>query len=401
MRCLICDSEAVIELLNFGMQPLCNRFPESPNGKEYLHQMILGQCSTCGLIQISKPVPSSELSPRYDWITYNEPEGHLDSLAEIVSKLSGLTQGATILGVSYKDDSTLRRLEERNFTNIRRLDPAEDLGIFGKKPEIETIQDRLTPEAANKIVRRYGHADIVIARHIVEHAHNIRRFMEALKQLLKPQGYIVFESPDCAQSLEKLDYSMPWEEHILYFTLETFQNGMHLDGLTLVHFECYPYPLENSLVGILRFQEGVRSSSLSEGTLEREKKRFRAYSEGLPRNRIRYKEFLSNYRQHQGKIALLGAGHLACTFINLLELREYIEFVVDDNPKKQGLLMPGSLLPIRGSKALIEEGIKLCLLTVAPESEEKVIQRNRDFIEKGGMFASIFPASKNALRFEQ
>ena len=154
MRCLICDSEAVIELLNFGMQPLCNRFPESPNGKEYLHQMILGQCSTCGLIQISKPVPSSELSPRYDWITYNEPEGHLDSLAEIVSKLSGLTQGATILGVSYKDDSTLRRLEERNFTNIRRLDPAEDLGIFGKKPEIETIQDRLTPEAANKIVRR-------------------------------------------------------------------------------------------------------------------------------------------------------------------------------------------------------------------------------------------------------
>lgn len=401
MRCLLCKSEAVIKLLNLGMQPLCNRFPKSSNEKEYLHPMILGQCGTCGLIQITKPVPSSELSPRYDWITYNEPEGHLDSLAEIVSKLPGLTQGAAILGVSYKDDSTIRRLKERGFTNTRRLDPAEDLGIIGKKAEIETIQDCLTPEAANEIVQRYGHADIVIARHIVEHAHDTLSFMEALKQLIKPHGYIVFETPDCVQSLEKLDYSMPWEEHILYFTPETFRHSMLFDGLSLVHFECYPYPLENSLVGIVRFQDKATPTYLSEGTLESEKKRFQTYVEGLSRHRIRYKNFFSDYRQHQGKIALLGAGHLACTYINLLELREYIEFVADDNTNKQGLFMPGSLLPIRGSKALIDEGIKLCLLTVAPESEEKVIQRNRDFIEKGGMFASIFPASKNALRFEQ
>ena len=43
---------------------------------------------------------------------------------------------------------------------------------------------------------------------------------------------------------------------------------------------------------------------------------------------------------------MLGAGHLSGAFINLYGLAEQIEFVADDNPNKQGLLMPGSRLPI-------------------------------------------------------
>ena len=82
----------------------------------------------------------------------------------------------------------------------------------------------------------------------------------------------------------------------------------------------------------------------------------------------------------------------------MLGLKEYIEFVVDDHPSKRGLYMPGSRLPIMGSSALVERGIKLALLTVAVESEDKVIQRNQAFAQAGGAFASIFPASRHALK---
>lgn len=107
---------------------------------------------------------------------------------------------------------------------------------------------------------------------------------------------------------------------------------------------------------------------------------------------------MSEFRRNQGKVALLGAGHLACTFINLLELKDHIEFAVDDNPNKRGLFMPGSRLPILGSEALLDEDIKLCLLTVSPQAESRVIANNESYVKRGGSFSSISPASKMATR---
>jgi hypothetical protein len=78
-------------------------------------------------------------------------------------------------------------------------------------------------------------------------------------------------------------------------------------------------------------------------------------------------------------------------------LKEHIEFIVDDNPQKRGLFLPGSGLPIVGSDALISEDIKLCLLSVHPQAEDRVIENNQGFTEHGGAFASMFPRSKLAL----
>jgi hypothetical protein len=47
---------------------------------------------------------------------------------------------------------------------------------------------------------------------------------------------------------------------------------------------------------------------------------------------------------------MFGADHLACTFVNLLGLKDVVRFVADDNPHKLGLFMPGSRLPIRGCR---------------------------------------------------
>jgi hypothetical protein len=131
--------------------------------------------------------------------------------------------------------------------------------------------------------------------------------------------------------------------------------------------------------------------------LEQELATLRTFAEGLPRQRRRIAQYLGDFCRQQGPIAVLGAGHLACAFINYLQLEKHLAFVVDDNPHKQGLFMPGSRLPIRSSQALLDDNIRLCLLSVNPEVEDQVLQRNRGFVERGGRFASIFAASNRAL----
>lgn len=400
-KCHLCQSGSVTELLDLGMQPICNRFLACPVDEEYTHSMVIGQCNACGLIQISNPMPAAELMPRYDWISYNEPEGHLNQLAEIIGNLSGITRESTICGISFKDDSILMRMNERGFEYTWRVDPEADLGINDHQAGIETIQESFTPGAVKAIAHKYGKADVIIARHILEHAHDMLNFMIALKHLLNPHGYLVIEVPDCSRALEEQDYSTLWEEHIVYFTPDTFRSSFAFIGLSLIRFECFPYPFESSLVGIAQSEEKIVPSFPSESILERERNRALAFSEGLIEHRNRLKRFFPEFRKNQGNIALFGAGHLACTFINLLELKDYIEFVADDSPNKRGLFMPGSHLPILGSDALLERGIKLCLLSLSPESEEKVSKNNQAFIDQGGMFSSIFPVSKHALKMEQ
>ena len=387
-HCQLCNAPKVETLVDFGLQPICNRFPQSATEPEALFPMVMEQCQACGLVQMTQPVPASELRPRVDWITYNEPEGHLDKLANKLGKLPGVK---TFAGITFKDDTLLRRMRERGFITRWRLDPAADLGVRDPGVGAETIQELLTSDVARRVAAVRGKVDVLLVRHIFEHAHRTRLFAEALREFVNPGGYILFEIPDCQQALELCDYSTMWEEHVLYFTPATYRQAFGQCGFSLTSYDCFPYTLENCLVGIAKVEPG----KIERADVMRELQRGRKFAESLAPTREKYRKFLASY----GKpVALFGAGHLAATFINLLGLKEYFEFVVDDNPNKRGLFMPGSKLPIVASAALTERSIGLCLMSVAVESEEKVIAKNQAFTAAGGKFASIFPASKHALK---
>ena len=74
-----------------------------------------------------------------------------------------------------------------------------------------------------------------------------------------------------------------------------------------------------------------------------------------------------------------------------------IDFVIDDNPNKKGMIMPIGNINILGSDVLYNGYIKLCLLGLNPQNQSKVIARHAAFINTGGIFASIFPGTHLAL----
>lgn len=355
-ECAICGSN-IIDVMDLGPQPICSRYLSTPDDNEYLHLLIIGQCEKCRVIQLVDPIPASELKPRFDWITYNEPEGHLDDLAGVIADLPGIKNGSRVSGTSYKDNSLLKRLSDKGM----------------------------------KAVENNGKADVVIARHIVEHMYDPLAFIEKIKKRLSPGGFLVLEAPDFRPSLDKYDYSTIWEEHLFYFTRETFQGLFGFSGMFVQYFNSIPYMLENAMVGIGKIgDQKIKASA--------KKEQISGYINSFEQKKSELRRTLSGFRKKKGKIAVFGSGHLACTFVNLFGLKDLVEFFADDNPHKQGLFMPGSHLPILSSGALIEKEIKLGLLSVSFESEGKVIKNNAGFTKNGGSFASIFPASSMALK---
>ncbi len=239
-----------------------------------------------------------------------------------------MTKDSVVCGVSFKDDSLLRRLGQRGYQNTRRVDPERDLGILATGAGVETIQDRLTSPAAAAIARARGKADVVVARHIWEHAFDPAALLAAVKELMSADGRVVLEVPDGERALSTCDYSTIWEEHPLYFTPATFRHGILLAGLAVEHYECIPYSLENSLLAVARRNPDAAPPELAKATIESERRRGEVYSAGLAGQRERLGGYLAQYRKDHGPIAILGAGHLACTFINLLGLKVHIDCLV-------------------------------------------------------------------------
>jgi len=396
-KCQICSTEQLSVLLDLGPQPLCNRFKADPREEEFRHPLILGQCQSCGLIQLTDPVPTDEIIPRVEWLKYNEPEEHLDDMADVLCSLENLPDKPVASGITYKDDSLLKRLKEKKFDKTFRIDPKIDLGITKQGIASETIIPKLTRNTVKRLVTKYGQADLIVARHILEHAPDTQKFLESINQLLKPDGYIVFEVPDCSLQLRTYDYTMPWEEHMIYFVPDTLKNSFNYTPFKLLHYKKYPYPVENALVTIVRRTNDDSDQIDSNISVSKQLSAGQRYAQNFSMTKTIVQQYIRTYQVNTGSISVFGAGHLSSMYINLMEIKDYIDFIVDDDPNKQSIYMPGSSLPVKGSDSLINEGVKLCLLSLSPESEKKVLQNNINFVENGGVFSSIFPQRDNSI----
>jgi len=394
--CRVCESKNVVPIFDAGLQPISNRFVHAQGDPEAMFPLKLNLCRDCAMPQLAEVFPVEELKPRVDWITYNEPEDHLDKMVDTLAGLPGLSADSLILGVSFKDDSTLRRFEKKGFTRTIRIDPSAHLGIMDKKAGVETLQYVINAATMRPLASRIEKSSLIIVRHVLEHAYNLREFLEGMKELMAAGAYLVVEVPDCSRAIARFDYTTLWEEHVVYFSAATLRRCFEESGFQVSYFMVYPYAFEDSLVCVAQLRTGSLpakkenvDTALSDAL--RFAQEFKAQGE-------RIRSFIKGCRSARGKVAMFGAGHLACAYINLFGLKGMVDFVVDDNTNKKGLFMPGSQLPILGSQALLEKGIRVCLLALNPMSEDKVVERNRGFIKQGGEFFSIFGASRWAFK---
>ena len=74
-----------------------------------------------------------------------------------------------------------------------------------------------------------------------------------------------------------------------------------------------------------------------------------------------------------------------------MKVVDLVDFVIDDNTNKKGMYMPIGNLAIKGSDSLYIENVKVCLLSLNPQNQPKVIANHKKFTDQGGFFASIFP----------
>jgi len=391
--CTVCGFELHSPQISFGRQPPSNRFmPDSESAtKLECHLLSLSTCTHCGTVQLFDRMPMESYRPRYDWLVYNEPERHLDDVALHIASLPGISVSSRLMGITYKDQSTLTRMANMGFTNtvcLQDSDLESTVVPFG----LETVQAILSnPFNIAKLEERYGKADVLVVRHITEHSLSSKELINSLSGLLAPGGYMLLELPDSERVFNQNNYPFIWEEHISYFTEGSARRLAQEVNSQVLWLGRYSYPYEDSLNLVLNFpatdlktkKNNLHDALPQPNMTEHFYNQFSAFREQW---RIKLEGIISN----GDRVAIFGAGHLAVKFINFFKLEDLITCVIDDHPKKLGMYMPGSGLPIISSGRLKGMGIRYCVSTLSPESELKVRNKLANFFDSGGIFLPAF-----------
>ena len=392
MKCRICNTSELLLLFDGGSQPRCFDFFSDLHHRFKKYQFSVGQCRSCGVIQLIYPIPEDQLQPQLGWIKNNEPDDHAESIARDV--LQYLPDNSSrVLLVSSFDKRVYDVIQQKIGDRAVILDPNADLGIEALAPNQAQIQSRITRDSGEALSKKLGTFEVIVTCRMVEHTVEPRALIEGLTQLMSNGSRLIVEIPDSTKPLLQGDVAMLWEEHMSYFTPESLRLGFFSMGFVSEKTSGFYYPQEDALLAV--FQKVGKSyrlptpwGELALGAL---------YKNNLIALKVQITKELKKLGSEFGKIAIFGAGHRSVMFLNLLGLQQSICSIVDDSKDKQGLIMPGGYLKIISSDEAVKRGIGVYILAVGINIESKIVQSLTERATNSIVCKSISPDSRYAL----
>lgn len=315
-----------------------------------------------GDLYLKNPSNFRNLISPHSWLKYNEPEDHIKKITQIYEKNFSV-KNKFVLGITYKDQSFINNLNINKIKYKKILDPIKDLKLK-KNIGIECIQDKLSK--IKKINFNLNKApNLIIARHIWEHFYRQDRFVKLLKNIADENTLFYFEIPDCEKSIKNYDYSMIWEEHIHYYSMNTFISSLENFNFQIVKHGRYKYPYEDVLYAFFKLKNIKNNKNIKNKKINKDIKNILSYGKKFKYVKKNLKDKFKKINQ-KGKIGIIGASHMANSVISFFGLENYINFIFDGNKNKIGFYYFKNRLKIKNIKDIIKTDCKYFIIAINP-----------------------------------
>jgi len=404
MKCRFCNNTNIKLFLKLGEMPLANSFlTEAQIIKNYEPRFPLDVffCEDCGLVQIGYVVPPEDIFSDYIYFSSTSDMIHKHGayLADEFKKRFSLNKESLVVEIASNDGCVLNYFKQLDL-KVLGVEPARNVAKVAIESGIETYVDFFNKETASDIEKKYGKADIILARHVFAHVPEIHGFVKGLKHLLKNDGVVAIEAPYLVDMVEKTEFDTIYHEHLSYLSLrpmaKLFKNyGMEL--FDVEHFNIHG----GSLIYFIGNETFHEVNPRVEQFLSVERKKgfdnIEIYNRFAKRTlHIKTKLIgLLNSLKTQGKtLAAYGAPAKGNTLLNFCGISTgLIDYIVDKSPYKQGLFTPGTHIPVLSPDNLIKEMPEYTLL-LAWNFADEILEQQKPYIEKGGKFIIPVPEPK-------
>lgn len=348
-KCRVCGRPLPeTRLLHFENMPKAAQFlPDAESlAQDRGVDLDIYQCSGCGLVQTgNEPVPYYKEVVRAAAFSEEMKTFRREQFGAFVEKYA--LQGKKLIEIGCGRGEYLSLLQEAG---------VDGYGLEYAAQSVQQCKDQgLRVECGYVDSADYSmpHApfDAFAVLNFLEHWPDPNASLSGIAHNLREGGIGLVEVPNYDMILRKNLFTEFISDHIFYFTRESLETTLRLNGFEVI--ECsevwYGYILSAD----------VRKRSVCDVS-----------SFDASRQKIKQEidEYVSCFRDKG--VAIWGAGHQALASIALLGLAGEIKYVVDSAPFKQNKFTPASHIPIVAPERLSADPVGAVIVMAASYSDE-------------------------------
>ena len=400
-ECRICSSQDLELILDLGNQPLANAFikKEDLQKSENRFPLRLYLCKNCHLLQLLDIVDKEYLFKEYLYLTSASKPivSHFETYAsEIYDEFLKVSADPLVIEIGSNDGSLLKEFQKFG-TNVLGIEPAKNIAKIANDIGIPTKNVFLNYDAAKKISLEQR-ASVIIANNVLGHIEDLKEFIKCIKVLLDDNGIFVFEVPHLLDLMQKLEFDTVYHEHLSYLSLKPLISLTNEFDLEI--FDVKKQKVHGGTIRVFVSKKGqFKKTSNLEKLISIEKKSgiydIKTYKM-FARNVKQLKNLLQNELKKcksEGKTIFgYGAPAKGNVLLNYCDIgKEFLDYILDTTPLKQGLYTPGMHIPVRLYQTLPKNASQYVALLLAWNYEKDIIHKENEFRENGGRFLVPIP----------
>ena len=399
--CRFCGAPLERVFVDLGMSPLSNAYLRADQllDMEPFFPLRVFVCETCFLVQL----PAFE-RPENIFADYAYFSSFSDSWLEHCRRYAAETIARHRLGREHlvvevaSNDGYLLQFFRRAGVPVLGVEPAGNVADAAVKAGIPTVVEFFGVRTAEALRAEGRGADLLIGNNVLAHVPDINDFVEGLRILLKPGGTITIEFPHLLRLIEGNQFDTIYHEHFSYLSLGAVDRIFAAHDLQVHDVRELPThggslriyarhrgagPVEPAVSALLARERaaGFESPDGYAG--------FKAKVESVKRALL---EFLIGAKRAGQSVAGYGAAAKGNTLLNYCGIRsDFLGYVVDRSPHKQGRFLPGTHLPIHAPEKLRETRPDYVLI-LPWNLRDEIAEQMAHIREWGGRFVVPIPS---------
>jgi SAM-dependent methyltransferase len=401
--CLGCSGPLPGPFLDLGAMPLANALirPEQANEPQATFPLAVAYCPACHLVQLTEQVSPKQMFTEYLYFSsYSDSFlAHAREMAESLIARFDLGKDSRVLEIGSNDGYLLQFFQQRGVP-VLGVEPAKNVAEAAGRRGIPTLNRFFGPDVVEEILGDFGKVDLIIGNNVLAHIPEINGFLSAVRRCLAPTGAAVFEFPYIQDLLDGIEFDTIYHEHVFYYSLSAVSNLAERAALAL--FDVSHQPVHGGSLRIFLQAGEARPLSGSLQTMLAEERqagltgprRYAAFSENVTIVKEKLVSLLRGLKAGGKRLAAYGAPAKGNILLNYCQIgRDLLDFTVDRNPMKQGLLTPGARLPIRPPHDLLAEMPDYTVILPWNIADE-ILDQQAEYRRRGGQFIIPLPEAR-------
>ena len=361
-NCRLCLGNLFDTSVDLGSTSLANELYDDHQFAQNADKfpLIIGMCSSCKHIQLKHIVSPERMFSNYIYKSgvSSSFQKHFENTATYLKKLTN--GNGFVLEIGSNDGLLLDKLKKLGVSAIG-IEPSLGLAETSRLNNLQVVHGFWDESTRLEIIEKFGKPLMVVANNVFAHIDDMRKATKLIQEILKDNGFFVFEVSYFGDVFDKNLFDTVYHEHMSYHTVKPLLNFFKEFDLNLIHVERIPIHGGSIRVTVSNDLEADKSQSLIDLLAYESLMNFddesilSEFNNKIQGKKQQVKSMISKIKSTDFIFGYAAPAKLV-TFLSVMELEKIkLVGIIDDNSEKQGKFLPSSAIPIVSINAILAE----------------------------------------------